>query len=145
MPVKAYLPEEYVPGADDRVRLYRRLAAAATPEAVEQVSADLTEAFGDQPEPARDLVAIAHAKCLAAEIGAESVSMVRDRVVVRPLDIDDEARGRLATLGAVYLSRERKLQVPLHAAGGAPGDGERVMEGVGRVLGAILTSVREQP
>ena len=41
VPVKAFLPEEYVEAADERVRFYRRLAAAGTPDGVESIVADL--------------------------------------------------------------------------------------------------------
>jgi hypothetical protein len=61
---------------------------------------------------------------------------VRNRVVVQPVTLDPEQRGRLATLGAVYLERERKLQLPLVY-------GEPVMNGVLGALAAILAHTVE--
>jgi len=131
VPVKAFLPEEYVEATDDRVRFYRRLAAAGTPDGVESVVADLVAAHGAMPEVAANLVGVARVRALAGVLGVTNVAVVRNRVVVQPLALDSEQRGKLAALGAVYLERERKLQVPLPY-------GEAVMPGVLGTLTAIL-------
>lgn len=101
LPVSAYLPADYVPAADERVRWYRRLAGAVAPEAVEAISAELESAYGPLPEAASALVSIARIKALAAEVGARSVTLVRHRIVVRPLALTAEQRGALAGLGGV--------------------------------------------
>ena len=67
LPLSAFLPEEYVPEVDERVRYYRRLAGSPTIEAVDAVAAELAERYGALPEPARNLVDIARIKALAAE------------------------------------------------------------------------------
>ncbi|MDO8963665.1 MAG: transcription-repair coupling factor [Coriobacteriia bacterium] len=132
VPVKAYLPDEYVEAADERVRFYRRFASVGTPDGVEAIVADLTSRHGAMPEVASNLAGVARARALAGVLGATNVAVVRNRVVVQPLDLEPEARGKLAALGAVYLERERKLQVPLPY-------GEPVMGGVLGTLTAILT------
>jgi hypothetical protein len=68
---------------------------------------------------------------LAGGLGVTNIAIVRNRVVVQPVTLDAEGRGRLATLGAVYVEHERKLQMPL-------GYGEPVMNGVMDALTAIL-------
>jgi transcription-repair coupling factor (superfamily II helicase) len=131
VPVKAFLPEEYVEAADERVRLYRKFAAAATTEAVEAIVADIITRHGPMPEVASNLAGVARARAIAAGLGITNVAVVRNRVVVQPLSLDADQRGRLASFGAVYLERERKLQLPL-------GYGEPVMNGVLGALTAIL-------
>jgi transcription-repair coupling factor (superfamily II helicase) len=133
VPVKAFLPEEYVSAADERVRLYRRFAAASTPEAVEAIVADVVAAHGALPEVAANLAGVARARALAGVLGVTSVAVVRNRVVVSPVVLDAEERGKLASLGAVYLERDKRLQMPL-------GYGEPVMNGVLGTLAAILTT-----
>jgi transcription-repair coupling factor (superfamily II helicase) len=132
VPVTAFLPEEYVEAADERVRFYRRFAAAGTPDGVEAIVADLIQRHGAMPEVAANLAGVARARALAGLLGATNVAVVRNRVVVQPLTLDAEERGRLATLGAIYLERERKLQLPLPY-------GEAVMGAVLGTLTAILT------
>ena len=131
VPVKAFLPEEYVKAADERVRFYRRFAASATSEAVDTIVADLVERHGALPEVAANLAGVARARALAGPLGITNVAVVRNRVVVQPILLDAEQRGGLAGLGAIYLERERKLQLPLVY-------GEPVMNGVLGALAAIL-------
>jgi len=131
VPVKAFLPEEYVKAADERVRYYRRFAAAATTDAVETIVSDLVQRHGALPEVAANLAGVARARALAGALGATNVAVVRNRVVVQPVSLDAEQRGRLAGFGAVYLERERKLQLPLAY-------GEPVMNGVLGALAAII-------
>jgi len=131
VPVKAFLPEEYVQAADERVRFYRRFAAASSPDSVETVVADLTSRYGAMPEVASDLAGVARARALAGMLGVTNVAVVRNRVVVQPVTLDAEQRGVFAARGAIYLERERKLQVPLAY-------GEPVMNGVLETLTAII-------
>lgn len=131
VPVKAFLPEEYVRAADERVRFYRRFAASGTPDAVEGVVSDLVDRYGAMPEVAANLAGVARVRALAGVLQATNVAVVRNRVVVQPVSLDAEQRGRLAALGAVYLERERKVQLPLAY-------GEPVMNGVLGALTAII-------
>jgi transcription-repair coupling factor (superfamily II helicase) len=131
VPVKAFLPEEYVRAADERVRFYRRFAAAGTPDTVESIVADLIAHHGAMPEVASSLAGVARARALAGVIGATNVAVVRNRVVVQPVTLDAGQRGLLAARGAVYLEKERKLQMPLAY-------GEPVMNGVLSTLTAII-------
>ena len=79
VPVKAFLPEEYVPAADERVRFYRRLAAAGTSDTVEGIVADLVERHGAMPEVAANLAGVARARALAGVLGATNVAVVRNQ------------------------------------------------------------------
>jgi len=136
VPVKAFLPEEYVKAADERVKFYRRFAAAGATEAVDAIVADLVERHGALPEVASNLAGVARARALAGALGITNVAVVRNRVVVQPISLDAGQRGSLASLGAIYLERERKLQVPLSY-------GEPVVNGVLGALAAILHSTVE--
>ncbi|MBE0477103.1 MAG: transcription-repair coupling factor [Coriobacteriia bacterium] len=131
LPVAAFLPEEYVPDTGERVRLYRRIAAAGTPEAVERLSAELTETFGPPPEAARNLLGVARLKTAVAEAGGSALTMSRSRVAVHPVSPGPEARGSLAKAGGLYLERDRKAVLPA-APGQAP------IEAAAVLLDAIL-------
>jgi transcription-repair coupling factor (superfamily II helicase) len=113
LPLAAFIPEEYLGDVDERVRYYRRLAGSPTIEGVAVVAAELRERHGALPEPARNLVDIARIKALAADGGITSVALVRRRLVVSPVDLSDEQRGRMAALGAVFLDRKKELAIPL--------------------------------
>ncbi len=135
LPAKAFLPEEYIPEVDERVRIYRRLAGALTPEAVEAAASEMTERHGAPPLPARELVAIARVRALAGELGATSVSLVRKRVRIQPLELSAEVLGRIAAEGAVSEARTKAVLFP-------HGYEESVTDAALRSLGAILSAAR---
>ncbi len=136
LPVAAFIPEEYLAEVDERVRYYRRLAGSPTIEAVDAVAAELVERFGALPEPARHLVDIARIKSLAADLSVTSVSAVRHRLVLSPLSLDDEQRGRMGAQGGIYIERKRELTMPL-------GYGESVTTAALGTLGAIYSRQSE--
>ncbi len=131
LPVPAFLPEEYVPAADGRVRAYRRLAGAPSVERVEQVARELADAHGALPEQARNLVEIARIRALAADAGVRTVAVVRRRLTISPVTPEERVRGALAALGAITLERDRSVALPL-------GYGASVTEAATTLLGAIL-------
>ncbi len=134
LPVAAFLPEEYVSAADERVRYYRRLAGSPSIEAIDAIAAEMSETFGSPPETARNLVAIARIRAMAAEAGANNVAIIRRRLTVWPLSLSDEKRGQLAAQGAVWLEREKKIARPLEY-------GESVTHAALGMLAAILAPV----
>ena len=135
LPVAAFLPEEYVPEVDERVLLYRRIAAVSSPEAIEGIAADLEARFGAPPLPARQLLAIARVKALAAELGISTVSLARHRLTLTPVKLSAEEQGMLAAEGAVYVSRTSSVHFVQSA-------GEDASSAAVRALGAILGAVR---
>ncbi len=135
LPVAAFLPEEYVPEVDERVLMYRRIAAVSSPEAIEGIAADLEARFGAPPLPARQLLAIARIKTLAAELGIGTVSLARHRLTLSPVRLTSEEQGVLAVEGAVYVSRTSCVHFVQSA-------GEDSTSTAVRALGAILGAVR---
>ena len=81
--VPSFLPESYVDDTGLRMSLYQRLAAAASPQEVEELGRELHDRFGALPLPARNLLGALKLKVLASRIGAESIQSQGDRVVVR--------------------------------------------------------------
>jgi len=132
LPLAAFIPEEYLPEVDERVRYYRRLAGSPTIEAVDVVAAELRERFGALPEPARNLVDIARIKALAADGSITNVAVSRHRILLSKVELDDEQRGRVASLGAIYIERKKEVTFPL-------GYGESVTAAVLGALGAIYS------
>ncbi len=137
LPISAFLPEEYLADVDERVRYYRRLAGSPTIEAVDAVAAELRESSGALPEPARNLVDIARIRALAADVGITNVAAARSRIVLSKVDLDDEQRGRMAALGAVYVERKQELSLSV-------GYGESVTEAVLGLIGAIYSAQSRQ-
>ncbi|WP_165249234.1 transcription-repair coupling factor [Adlercreutzia sp. ZJ141] len=113
VPGHAYLPEEYLPDTDERVLWYRKLAYASTLAAVDDVERDLIAKHADMPAAARNLLAKARIKALAAERHISMVSVVAGRLVVEPIDVPRDRMTALRRSGGRYMADKRKLQLPL--------------------------------
>ena len=81
VPGHTYLPEEYVPDADERVLWYRKIASAATEQAVEEVGADLRAKRPDMPQAAKNLIEKARIKAFANEHHVRTVSVTGGKLV----------------------------------------------------------------
>ena len=113
VPGHTYLPEDYVPDADERVLWYRKIASAATEQAVEDVAADLTGKRPDMPQAAKNLLEKARIKAYANEHHIKTVSVTGGRLVVEPVDVTRDKMTGLRRAGGRYLADKRKLQLPL--------------------------------
>ena len=60
----AFLPEDYVPDEHEKLSLYRRLAEANTPEAIDDFTLELRDRFGAMPAPAVALVELRRIRVL---------------------------------------------------------------------------------
>jgi transcription-repair coupling factor (superfamily II helicase) len=74
LPLDAYLPPAYVMDEIERVDLYRRASGLASLTEVDDLAEELTDRFGEPPEPAMNLLGLSRVKILAREAGASSVS-----------------------------------------------------------------------
>ncbi len=76
--VPALLPEEYVPDVPVRLTLYKRIAAAADEESLSTLTEELIDRFGELPEPATHLLAIARLKLAARSLGIRRLDLGPD-------------------------------------------------------------------
>ena len=83
--VDAYVPAEYVPLEAVKVDLHRRVALATDRSSLRELLAELTDRFGPVPQPVANLIAIQEARLVAAELGANSVSLRSGKFTVGPL------------------------------------------------------------
>ena len=67
--VPALLPEAYIADVHVRLSLYKRIAAATTNGAIDELVAELVDRFGPLPEPGRNLIRTAHLKLAARKLG----------------------------------------------------------------------------
>ena len=78
-----FLPEAYVPDLGLRMTLYQRLAAAESPEEVEDFARELVDRFGPLPVPTTNLLGAVKLKVLASRIGAEAIQSEGEQVILR--------------------------------------------------------------
>ncbi len=147
LPVDAHLPPDYI--ASDRLRLegYRRLAAAADNAAVQAVVDELTDRYGELPEPARRLVAVARLRLLCRGSGITEVSAPSSATVrLSPMSLPDSAQVRLARMypGAHYRATTSTVQVPIPRAGGVGSSRIRDVELV-QMVADLVTALAGKP
>ena len=70
----AYLPVDYVRDEIERVDLYRRASGVHTLAELDDLAEELSERFGEPPEPALNLIGLSRIKLLAREVGATAVN-----------------------------------------------------------------------
>ena len=113
VPGHTYLPEDYVPDADERVLWYRKIASAATPQAVDDIENDLLAKRPDMPPAARALIEKARIKAFASEHHIRTVSVTGGKLVVEPVDVPRDKMTPLRRAGGRYLQDKRKLTLPV--------------------------------
>jgi transcription-repair coupling factor (superfamily II helicase) len=74
LPVEAYIPDEYVPDANQKVDLYRRLAAINDPRAIDDLEEELVDRFGDIPGSVRNLLGVARLRVVAGKLKVKTIS-----------------------------------------------------------------------
>jgi transcription-repair coupling factor (superfamily II helicase) len=76
----AFLPEGYVADDEQKLELYRQLAAARRPERVDELAAELADRFGPLPPPARDLLELRRLRLVGARALVNRISLTRGQL-----------------------------------------------------------------
>ncbi len=84
LPLDAFLPEEYVPELNQRIDLYRRLAAMRAWKMAEELREEILDRFGKPlPAPADNLFRLVAVKLLCLEVGITHIGSERGALVLR--------------------------------------------------------------
>ncbi len=130
LPADFYLDDEYLPAVDERVLVYRKLAAAEDLAYVDETEDALVAAHGELPLAGRNLFDRARIRIRAGRLGIESISLAAGRLTFQGIDVPKTVAFDLRDrLGAVVFPKSRRLSVPYKAGAGTG-------SGVGRGLDA---------
>jgi transcription-repair coupling factor (superfamily II helicase) len=95
LPLTALIPEDYVPDAELRLQLYRRIAGVGTLTEVDELWDELADRFGDPPVEIEHLMALIRLRIRAEAIGLDSVVEREREIILRPIDTSAIDTGRL--------------------------------------------------
>ena len=115
LPINAHLAESYVPGERLRLDLYRRLADVAKPADVQSSREELLDRFGEVPEEANALLAVAQLRALAKSHGIREVVATGKFLRLAPLTLPESRQLRLTRLypGSLYKGPTRTALITL--------------------------------
>jgi len=124
--VSAFLPDDYVPDSQLRLRLYRRMARVESPAQVDGLTEELRDRFGEPPDPVTGLLYLLKVRVLAANAGVQGISGDRSRIAISlplPLAPDSAASIMAREPG----SEARGTRIWIQAAGDWKGQLVRVL------------------
>ena len=110
LPLDAYLPPGYVMDEIERVDLYRRASGLGSLVEVDDLAEELTDRFGELPEPTLNLLGLQRIKLLARHAGAASVTYRSGGLSVVGVTAQTPALLRRDT-GGVVAGREGRVTV----------------------------------
>ncbi len=87
--VPARVPRSYVRSDRARIDIYRRITGSRTQEDIEQIAADLRDAYGPLPEVTETLLRLAELRVLAKPYTIRSIIVERPDIIFR---VDELAR-----------------------------------------------------
>jgi transcription-repair coupling factor (superfamily II helicase) len=74
LPLRAYLPDDYISDIDTRLSIYQKLTDINSVEQVEDLAKELKDRFGDIPEETQNLLFVLKLKALGSKAMIESIS-----------------------------------------------------------------------
>ncbi len=137
--VDAYVPADYVPYEQAKVDAHRRIAAARDVADLEALRTELTDRFGDPPQPLVNLLALQQARIKLGQAGARAVTFRQGRLAVTPIELDSVRAKRLRAQLPGSLYESGKSQFSLRV----PDDPEQRFPAVVRAADALLAVTRE--
>ena len=96
--ISANIPETYVPSPEQRMDLYRRIAAVRSQGDASDLLDELMDRYGDPPKPVYALLDVAMLRASAAQAGISDISQRGDKL--RFVIADFEPQAVLAVCGA---------------------------------------------
>ena len=90
LPVKAFIPVDYLGQESLRLEMYRRVASARTEEELDVVRSEAEDRFGPLPQEVGTLLEVTRLRILAERTGVEEISVYRNQVRIRPLELAEE-------------------------------------------------------
>jgi transcription-repair coupling factor (superfamily II helicase) len=137
--VDAYVPADYIPYEQAKVDVHRRIAGAREVADLMALRDELSDRFGELPEPLENLIALQQARIKLGQAGAQAVTVRGDRLAVTPIELDStRAKAIRAEIPeALYESGRSQLSVRL------PKDPAQRFVAIVRAADVLLSVIRE--
>ena len=81
--IDAYLPETYIRNHNQRIDIYKKIAAVETEDDKFEIEDELIDRFGDIPKPVENIIAVAAMKTPAKAVGVYEISQTADALLLK--------------------------------------------------------------
>jgi transcription-repair coupling factor (superfamily II helicase) len=137
--VDAYVPADYIPYEQAKVDVHRRIAGAREVAELHELKRELTDRFGEPPEPLQNLLDLQQARIKLGQAGARNVTFRQGRLAVTPIELDSVRARKLRDQipGSLYEAGRSQLSVRV------PDDPAERFPAVVRAADALLAVTRE--
>jgi len=111
--VDAYVPSDYIPYEQAKVEVHRRIAGAREVSELAELRVELTDRFGEPPEPLDNLITLQQARIKLGQAGARVVTFRKGRLAVTPIELDSVRAKELRVQipGILYESGKSQLSM----------------------------------
>ncbi|MEG0780152.1 MAG: transcription-repair coupling factor [Oscillospiraceae bacterium] len=96
--ISANIPDRYVPSPEQRMDLYRRIAAIRTQEDSGDLLDEMIDRYGEPPKPVLALLDVALLRAAAAGVGVGDISQKGEVLRLQLAQFDPEALGAVCSL-----------------------------------------------
>ena len=72
--VTSYIPDEYIPDANQKIEIYQNIALCQNEENIQNVTDEIIDRFGNMPVEVENLIAIARIKYLAKQLKISKIA-----------------------------------------------------------------------
>ena len=143
LPVNAHIPHDYVPGERLRLEAYTRIAAIDSEADVSAVRDELTDRYGQPPEPVANLLEVARLRAAARRAGLTDITAAGNHIRFTPVELPDSRQVRVQRLypKTVLKPAVRTMLVPVPRTaviGGQPLRDTELLAWCGEVIQSVL-------
>jgi len=97
LPLQAYLPDDFIPDEDLRVRLYQRMTSLTSEDELDNLRQELEDRFGLVPPETEDLLYVLRVRLLASRAGVRAVGQEEGNLVLKLNAPAQERASRIVT------------------------------------------------
>jgi transcription-repair coupling factor (superfamily II helicase) len=146
LPVNAHIPHDYVPGERLRLEAYTRIAAIDSEADVAAVHDELTDRYGEPPEPVLNLLEVARLRTVARRAGLTDITAAGNHIRFAPVELPDSRQVRVQRLypKTVLKPAVRTMLVPVQKTapiGGQPLRDTELLAWCGEVIRSVLADL----
>ncbi len=108
--IDAYLPEDYITNHNQRIDIYKKIAAVESEDDKFEIQDELIDRFGDIPKPVQNIIEVAALKTPAKEAGVYEISQSGGKLMLKfgegyvdaalVMGLDSVFRGRIKLLSS---------------------------------------------